>query len=71
MDVKDFIPGKWFKLYINENNCNNCLYHIRGIVDDLIICRSWNGKHWCYEFIDILKIEMFIKNHWIQYLEKE
>jgi len=39
----DFKKGEKWKLYFNENNINNKLIHIRGIIDDVyIVTRSWS-----------------------------
>jgi len=59
----DFKKGEKWKLYFNENNINNKLIHIRGIIDDVyIVTRSWSTykNRWIYDinhkvYFDILK----------------
>jgi len=46
----DLQPGNSFRIYYNEGNPNNCIIHIRGIVDDMIVFR-WYNRHkrrWMY-----------------------
>ena len=71
-DIKDFIPGCSFKVFYGQDNPNNRTYHIRGIVDDYIICRSWNKhkKQWCYELYSPFLIEFLIKEGAIKRLKK-
>lgn len=42
-------PGKKIKVFYNENNRNNAIWHIRAIVDNkCVVYRVWNGKSWLY-----------------------
>jgi len=34
------------KIYLHEND--KTLYHVRGIVDDHVVSRRWNGAEWRY-----------------------
>lgn len=46
---------KWAKVgtsfEVKFGNSNDTLWHIRGIVDDMAVCRRWNAskKRWEYE----------------------
>ena len=39
-------PGQSFHIFYYKGNPNNRLVHVRGIVDDQIVTRSW-GYHRC------------------------
>lgn len=44
-------PGQKYRLYYNEGNINNAIWHIRAIVDDeYIVCRKWSKRKqsWIY-----------------------
>ena len=49
-DIRKFLlPNKKMKVYFNENNPNNGIYHISAVVDDdYIVVRRWRGDRWCY-----------------------
>ena len=59
--------GDSFRINYGKGNVNNRLLHIRGIVDDKVICRRWNvGRGWRYEMLDVMTFE-YNKDH-IQWL---
>lgn len=53
-DFSDLIPrlkvGYAYRFFVNENNRNNAVYHIRGIVDDQVVFAvfSQSEKGWRY-----------------------
>lgn len=48
--------GQSWKIFFNKDNPNNKLIHIRGIVDDEIVFRSWSTRkqYWFYYVESIL-----------------
>lgn len=55
--------GDSFRVHYNVGNPNNRTLHIRGIVDEKIICRRWSpGRGWRYEMLDELFFQ-FNKDH--------
>lgn len=36
--------GGLYRLFYNENNPNNDVFEVRGIVDDVVVCRSLLGR---------------------------
>lgn len=41
--------GQSVKVFYNNGNPNNCIRHIRGIVDgDYIVFRTWRKGNWHY-----------------------
>jgi hypothetical protein len=55
-------PGTSFKeVYGNENDC---VWHVRGIVDGRAVCRRWRAtkQRWHYEVLDWIWFDAF-KEH--------
>jgi hypothetical protein len=53
-ELFDFIqPGQVWRLYFQPGNVNNKIIHIRGVVDDRIAVRRWNGGRWRYRLESI------------------
>jgi len=73
MDAKeqelDLKVGDKLRFFYQEGNINNCLYHVRGIVDETCIVVRWwakNKKRWEYKvmerhFIDISREHVTIE----------
>lgn len=54
-------PGVSFDVtYAGDNNPNNALYHVRGIVDGLAVCRRWQSakQRWQYDVLDPIYFEV-------------
>ena len=49
-------PGASFAVDYGEDNPNNHLLHIRGIVDGMAVCRRWSREkqRWRYEVLDAI-----------------
>lgn len=62
------VPGKKIKLFINDANPNNKIYHIRAIVDDeYIVYKVWSRskQRWNYHIDWFYLFEMYLKNGWL------
>lgn len=44
-------PGISFHRYFNEGNPNNAKFHVRALVDNRVVVRTWwkNKQRWNYE----------------------
>ena len=66
MDAKeelDLKVGDKLRFFYQEGNVNNCLYHVRGIVDETrIVVRWWAKKCWKYKIMDLYFIEISREN---------
>ena len=51
----DIQVGSSFRIYYDEDNPNNKVIHVRGLVDDQIVIRHWNYRRQCWTYE--------IKNH--------
>lgn len=53
-------PGKSFEVFYQQDNPNNTLWHVRGIVDGLAVCRRWRSakQRWHYEVLDPIFFEV-------------
>jgi len=45
--------GARIRLDYGVGNINNRTLHVRGRVDDYIVCRRWKGARWRYELLHI------------------
>ena len=61
--AEEFIAGdewrdKSLRVFYNKNNPNNCIRHIRGRVDGVLVVRRWFvSRGWDYRVVD--KYELF------------
>lgn len=49
-DISHIEVGDKLKLFYSEGNPNNQLYHVRGIVDDMLVLKYWlpHKRFWRY-----------------------
>ena len=69
MDVLDVKVGDKLKIYYNENNKNNCIIHVRAIVDgNYVVYRVWSKyrKNWIYRINDVSFLEMLYKDGYLK-----
>ena len=59
-------PGQVVRLYFQENNRNNALYHIRAVVDEKwVVYRKWSKRKqsWQYNLCDRGYLELLYSHH--------
>lgn len=60
-ELPDWVqPGASFSLFFQKGNVNNARYHVRGLVDDMIVVRRWfkSRSWWHYEVLSPVWFEV-------------
>ena len=65
-------PGHAYRRFINDNNPNNGVLHVRGIVDDQVVFATWSNNHqaWGYHVCWIGRFRGYVDSGWLAHAGK-